>query len=168
MIFEFLKSPNYQKGRSGHNPQAIVIHITDGSKESVKSWFLNPKSQVSAHYLVCKNGDVIQFVEEKDTAWHCGKIQNPKWELLKPNLNPNLYTIGIEFEGKDNEHLTMFQVYIGAWLLFKISAGWGISMDLLHVIPHNWINAGKICPGSGINIGYITRLAKILKNNETT
>jgi N-acetylmuramoyl-L-alanine amidase len=165
-MFQFLKSPNFWQGRFGFNPFAIVIHITDGNKESVKNWFLNPKSQVSSHYLICKNGDIIQFVDEKDTAWHCGAIKNPKWELLKPKINPNYYTIGIEFEGFDNEHLTLHQLYIGAWLLFKVSASWSIPIDLEHIIPHFWINGSKLCPGNGVNIGYLVRLAQILKNSK--
>jgi len=104
-------------------------------------------------------------VEEKDTAWHCGIIKNPKWGLLKNKVNPNYYTIGIEFEGFNHEQLSLAQLLIGAWLLFKISASWGIALDLEHVIPHNWINGSKDCPGRGVNLGYLIRLVRILKNN---
>ena len=164
-MFQIIKSPNHWKERKGYKPEAIVIHITDGAKEGVKSWFLNPASQVSAHYLICKDGDIINFVSEKDTAWHCGIIKNPKWGLLKNRVNPNYYTIGLEFEGFNHEQLTFQQLVIGAWLLFKISASWGIALDFEHVIPHNWVNGSKACPGQGINLGYLIRLAKLLKNN---
>ena len=164
-MFQLIKSLNYWKERKGYKPEAIVIHITDGNRKSVINWFLTPASQVSAHYLICKDGDIIKFVEEKDTAWHCGIIKNPKWGLLKTGVNPNRYTIGIEFEGFNHDQLTPVQLLIGAWLLFKISASWGIALDLEHVIPHNWINGSKACPGQGVNLGYLIRLVRILKNN---
>ena len=186
-MFQLIKSLNYWKERKGYRPEAIVIHITDGNRKSVINWFLTPASQVSSHYLICKDGDIIKFVEEKDTAWHCGLIKNPKWDLLKlktsptasvslfsqppsqfkPSVivNPNRYTIGLEFEGFNHEQLTFQQLVIGAWLLFKISASWGIALDSEHVIPHNWVNGSKACPGLRVNLSYLIRLAKILKNN---
>jgi len=164
-MFQLIKSPSYWKSRKGFKPEAIVIHITDGNRKSVINTFLNSKNQVSAHYLVCKDGDIIQFVDEKYPAWHSGYIKNPKWGLLKLGINPNLYTIGLEFEGFDDEQLTLTQLIIGSWLLFKVSASWGIPLDQDHIIPHNLVRADKICPGKGVSIGYLIRLAKILKNN---
>lgn len=158
-----IRSPNFWKGRKGYKVQAIVIHIMDGTLQGTDAWFSNPRSMVSAHYGVAKTGNVHQYVLEEDTAWHAGKVKNPKWKLLKQGINPNLYTIGIEFEGRDNEKLTTAQLVIGAWLIFKICAGWSITIDTDHIIPHNWVYAGKICPGSGISIGRLVRLAQILK-----
>ena len=37
------------------------------------SWFQNPTSKVSAHYVVEQDGSVVQMVSEDDTAWHNGK-----------------------------------------------------------------------------------------------
>ena len=164
-MFQKINSPNYWKERKGFKPEAIVIHIADGNRDGCISWFLNPASQVSAHYLICKNGDIIQFVDEKDSAWHCGFIKNPKWELLKPGVNPNRYTVGIEHEGVDNEQLTFRQLYISSWLIFKISEKWNIPLDKNHIIPHRWIHAGKICPGDGINLKYLIKLARLFRNN---
>jgi len=164
-MFQIIKSLNYWKERRGYKPEAIVIHISDGDRKSVINWFLTPASRVSAHYLICKDGDIIKFVEEKDTAWHCGIIKNPKWDLLKPRVNPNRYTIGLEFEGFNHDELTLAQSLVGALLLFKISARWGIALDSEHVIPHNWINGSKACPGRGVNLSSLIWLARILKNN---
>ena len=163
-MFQIIKSLNYWKDRKGYKPEAIVIHISEGNRKSVINWLLTPASQVSYHYLICKNGDIIQFVEEKNTAWHCGYIKNPKWSLLKKGVNPNYYTIGIAFEGFDDEQLTLPQLLIGAWLLSKISAARGIYLDLEHVIPHNWINSSKICPGAGISLDCLLWIAQRLKD----
>nr|WP_072774986.1 N-acetylmuramoyl-L-alanine amidase [Desulfitobacterium chlororespirans] len=33
----------------------------------------NPASQVSSHYLVLKDGRILQLVKDEDTAWHAGQ-----------------------------------------------------------------------------------------------
>jgi N-acetyl-anhydromuramyl-L-alanine amidase AmpD len=92
---------NFRQGRPGSfRPEAIVIHIMDGSMRAADSWFNDPRSQVSAHYGVGAGGEVHQYVKETDTAFHAGTIVRPSWPLLKPGVNPNYYTIGIEHEGR--------------------------------------------------------------------
>jgi N-acetyl-anhydromuramyl-L-alanine amidase AmpD len=90
---------NFRKGRHGFEPRAIVIHIIVGSLESAGMTFRDPRSSVSAHYGVGKSGRVHQFVEETDTAFHAGTVVEPTWRLIERNVNPNLYTIGIEQRG---------------------------------------------------------------------
>lgn len=86
-------------------PVALVLHTTLSSMSSTTNHFLNPKSQVSAHFGIDRNGEVVQFVELNKGAWHAGRISNPSsraksilpkqvWGSLK---NPNKSTIGIEF-----------------------------------------------------------------------
>jgi len=155
-------SPNFWKGRKGQKPEAIVIHITDGTAQSCINTFQNPATSVSAHYLVTKQGTIISFVEETDSAWHCGVVKNPTWPGLKKGVNPNLYTIGIENEGKGGDKPTLRQAIACAWLVRKICANWNIPLDPQHVIPHRWINGGKTCPGSGFEVGCLIWLAQIL------
>ena len=54
----------------------------------------NLSSKVSAHYLIDRNGKVINLVETKKIAWHAGKS---KWFGFN-NLNKN--SIGIELQNK--------------------------------------------------------------------
>ncbi|RLG70037.1 MAG: N-acetylmuramoyl-L-alanine amidase, partial [Candidatus Iainarchaeum archaeon] len=103
MFYEFIKSPNFWKGRRGFKPEAIVIHITEGTASSTIDWFTRIESQVSSHYLIDRSGKVYQFVKEEDTAWHAGKVVQASWKLLKQGVNPNFYTIGIELEGFDDQ-----------------------------------------------------------------
>ena len=62
--------------------------------------FCDEKSKVSAHYLVKKNGQVINFVPDLYEAWHAGKS---KWKKIQ---SLNRYSIGIEIQnqGHDNEY----------------------------------------------------------------
>lgn len=75
-------SPNFWEGWDVYKPIGVVLHITEGTFSSSKSWLKSPASNASSHYLV---GDEIhQLVEEKNRAWHAGKIVNPKWKGLIP------------------------------------------------------------------------------------
>ena len=74
-------STNKTKGRGGVKPQAIVIHIMDDDIGSVDRWFNTPKGPnnsmpVSAHYGVSRRGDIHQYVDEPDTAFHAGVVVN--------------------------------------------------------------------------------------------
>jgi hypothetical protein len=50
---EIVRKPvsNYWQGRLGERVRAIVLHVAEGSRGSVLSWFSNPASDASAHYL---------------------------------------------------------------------------------------------------------------------
>lgn len=53
--------------------------------------------RVSAHFLILRNGEVIQFVSTKDRAWHAGVSSFAGRERC------NDFSIGIELEGTDFE-----------------------------------------------------------------
>lgn len=52
--------------------------------------------QVSAHLLILRSGEVLQFVNFNDRAWHAGRSSY----LGKKECND--YSIGIELEGSDD------------------------------------------------------------------
>ena len=142
----FIKTQNYSE-RNGQQVLGVVIHITDGDARSVINEFTGP-SQKSSHYLVCRNGDIIQFVEEKFAAWHSGKKVNPTAKLVldRINDNPNSYTIGIENECMSNQDLTEIQYVNSAKLLNEICQRHGIPKDREHILRHNEIRKDKACP----------------------
>lgn len=87
-------SPNGMKEIKG-----IVIHSMGGFFKGTQSWFKNPQAQASAHYIISKQGDILQMVDETkmNMAWHAGIYDTgkcPSWALT----NPNWYCIGIELE----------------------------------------------------------------------
>ena len=89
-------SPNYhKKSRSSKTITFIIIHYTgmQSERESLNR-LINPKSKVSCHYLINRNGKIFKIVQEKYIAWHAGKS---KWKNLN-NLNKN--SIGIELVNK--------------------------------------------------------------------
>jgi N-acetylmuramoyl-L-alanine amidase len=155
---------NFRSGRpAGHRPEAIVIHIMDGSLIGTDAWFNDPRSGVSAHYGVGRNGVVHQYVREMDTAFHAGTVVGPTWPLLKPGVNPNYYTIGVEHEGFGESGGAWSQAMLDASvdLVRDIAGRWNIPADDDHIIRHRLIRSTKPhCPGAGVNLdAYIARIA---------
>lgn len=154
---------NFQTGRpSGFRPEAIVIHIMDGTLAGTDAWFNDPRSQVSAHYGVGRAGEVHAYVKETDTAFHAGTVDRPSWKGLKPGINPNFYTVGLEHEGLSGGAYPWPDAQLAASLALarQIAARWGIPLDADHIVPHHEIRAGKTCPGANFDLGdYVRRLA---------
>jgi N-acetylmuramoyl-L-alanine amidase len=126
------------------------LHTNEGTYASTVSWFANPRTGVSAHYLVALDGRVAQFVEEADTARHAGRVRDPTASLVAEE-NPNLYTIGIEFEDGGDPHGVVrpeATYRAGARLLREIADRWGFPLDRDHVVGHREIFAAKECPGN--------------------
>ena len=93
-------SPNQSKSsRSYRDIKFVIIHYTgmQSEIESIKR-LINPKSKVSCHYLINRNGRVIQLVKDTRVAWHAGKS---KWKKFI-NLNNN--SLGIELANKGHEY----------------------------------------------------------------
>jgi N-acetylmuramoyl-L-alanine amidase len=144
---------NFRKGRPfGLRPEAVVVHIMDGSFAAGESVFRNPTTHKSAHYGISRAGEVRQYVDEHDTAFHAGIVINPTWSLLKPRVNPNFYTIGIEHEGRPDDSWPEAQLAASATLIGQIVARWNIPLDVSHVIRHHQIRASKTCPGNWLQL----------------
>lgn len=160
-IKPLLLSGNHASGRGGHRPEALVIHVMEGTMESTLSWFRSPASKVSAHYGVSRAGEVVQYVRDEDTAWHAGRVLRPTAEMVleRPGVNPNLWTIGIEHEGGADQEPTSAQLAASAELMAMLADRWQIPLDLRHVIPHRAIYAAKTCPGR-IDVGALVEMAR--------
>lgn len=129
-------SPNFIAGRGAYKPQMVVIHVMAGTLAGTDSWFASTVSQVSAHYGVGLSGEIHQYVQEENQAWHAGRVSNPSFKLYIPNVNPNLYTIGIEHEGIDLSKNPESQLEASAALLKDICTRNSIPLDRDHVIGH--------------------------------
>ena len=67
-------SPNHGERRGRSAPDCIVLHYTgmvDGP--SALARLCDPASEVSCHYVVAENGEVIQLVPEARRAHHAGR-----------------------------------------------------------------------------------------------
>jgi len=157
---QWIGSPNKQAGRAGYRPEAIVIHIMEGTLAGTDSWFKSAQSSVSAHYGIGQNGDIHQYVAEGDTAWHAGRTYNCTWKGRRPGVNPNLNTIGIEHEGQDNTAWSVQMYQASAELMADIANRWSIPLDRDHVVGHREIYGHKTCPGSKVDLDHLIDLAR--------
>jgi len=79
------------KKRTFQQIKFIIFHYTGMKKESeAMSRLTNIQSEVSCHYLIKKNGEIVKIVPDLYIAWHAGKSS---WGSSK-SLNQN--SIGIE------------------------------------------------------------------------
>ena len=93
-------SPNFNLPKRVKNRiKFIIIHYTGMKKESAAIKRLqDPKSKVSSHYLIKKNGEIINLVPDLFEAWHAGVSS---WKNFK-SLNKN--SIGIEITNPGHQH----------------------------------------------------------------
>jgi N-acetylmuramoyl-L-alanine amidase len=106
-IKQFIQSPNHSS-RNGARIDKIVLHCTESSLAGTVAEFQKPDGrQVSAHYVIDRNGDIYQMVSDSDRANHC--------------MGANESSIGIEHVGTETDPLTAPQAAASAalirWLL---------------------------------------------------
>ena len=96
MLLKVNKSLNFsKKARTLRNIRYLIIHYSGMQSGRVSMNRLkNPKSKVSCHYFIERNGNIFKMVEDNKIAWHAGKS---KWKDLK---NLNKHSIGIEIQNK--------------------------------------------------------------------
>ncbi len=67
-------SPNFGSRRRGLAVSLIVLHYTGmESAEAALERLCDPESEVSAHYLISKDGTLYRLVDETNRAWHAGE-----------------------------------------------------------------------------------------------
>lgn len=116
---------------------------------------------MSAHYSVSQKGECDQFVDETDTAWANGRVDKPTWAGIKPGINPNLYTISIEHEGRPGDPWSDEMQARSSMLIAEMHVRWGIPLDHDHVIGHYRIYSKKPqCPGPQWRVGLLINAAK--------
>ena len=93
-------SPNFNLPKRLKNRiKFIIIHYTGMKKESAAIKRLqDPKSKVSSHYLIKRNGEITNLVPDLYEAWHAG-ISG--WKHFK-SLNKN--SIGIEITNPGHQY----------------------------------------------------------------
>jgi len=93
-------SPNFNsKKRTSKQIKFIIFHYTGMKNESdAINKLIKIQSEVSCHYLIKNNGEIVKMVPDLYIAWHAGKSS---WKGHK-SLNPK--SIGIEITNPGHEH----------------------------------------------------------------
>ncbi len=98
--YDYIPSPNCDNRPAGTTVNCLVIHSTvEPTTEGTIGIFLNTTRKVSAHFVVGKDGRVVQMVPVERRAWHAGP------SVLDGVPSVNDYSVGIEMvnlnDGKD-------------------------------------------------------------------
>lgn len=89
--------------------------------------------RVSAHFLIRRDGMVVQFVSVNDRAWHAGLSE------FKGRERCNDFSIGIELEGSDFEPFSKIQYEMLAALTVALQAAY----PLTDVAGHEHVAPGR-------------------------
>jgi AmpD protein len=105
--------------------------------------------RVSAHFLVRRDGELVQFVSCLDRAWHAGASS---W---RGRERCNDYSVGIELEGADDVAYAAAQYTLLARLVRALSRAYPIR----DVVGHSDIAPGrKTDPGPAFDWARLARL----------
>lgn len=123
-------SPNFGPRRLDARPDMVVLHFTDmRSSAAALERLCDPGAEVSAHYLVGRDGRCWQLVEEPMRAWHAGA---GAWGAVS---DVNSRSIGIELDNDGAAPFPEPQMRALETLLAGILPRWRIPPE--RVIGHS-------------------------------
>jgi len=123
-----LRKPNY----------VVIHHTAQNSTEQTLKTFTTPRTQVSAHYVIGRDGVIYQMLNDYLRAWHGGAA---KWGNL---TDINSASIGIELDNNGFEPFAQPQINS----LLTVLA----NLKKTHAIPAaNFIGHSDIAPGRKVD-----------------
>jgi hypothetical protein len=87
-------------------------------------------------------------------------VWKPEWGDIKPKVNPNLYTIGIEHEGQGSSAWPDAMYESSARLIADVCTRWSIPIDRSHIVGHREIYGRKTCPNGVVDFNRLIAMAK--------
>jgi len=120
-------------------PNFVIIHHTaqNACAETLHTFTIQ-QSQVSAHYVICKDGTVHHMLNDYLRAWQAGLS---RWGN---NTDINSSSIGIELDNNGFENFTDPQINSLLVLLDTLKSRYRIP-------PENFIGHGDIAPGRKVD-----------------
>ena len=94
----WIPSDHFFPGRQGHQARWIILHGTAGGGDAldVSRYFQANDPPTATHYVIGRDGQVVQCVAEADGAWGNGPVTAGHDAWWNASLNPNLVTLSIE------------------------------------------------------------------------
>lgn len=153
-----LPSPNFGARPDGENISLILLHSIslppgEYGGNSVAKLFTNTLDwdahpyfgqirgvEVSSHFFIRRDGELVQFVSCDDRAWHAGKSSF----LNRDNCND--YSVGVELEGLEGQIFEEAQYLT----LAKLCSDIRLAYPIQHISAHSDVAPGrKFDPGDG-------------------
>jgi AmpD protein len=147
-------SPNYGQRPGACAPELLVIHnisLPPGcyGGDCIERFFTNRLDwdehpyfediravEVSAHLLIQRAGELLQFVGFGERAWHAGV------SCYEGRSNCNDFSVGIELEGTDDDPYTDVQ-YATLSAVTKVLIAHYPRMSLHKIVGHSDIAPGR-------------------------
>lgn len=128
-------SPNFEPRR----PQVVIIHhTTNDNPDSALKTLTDPARRVSSHYLIARDGRIMQLVDERERAWHAGR----SWWGGLEDLNSS--SIGIELDNTGHEPFAEPLIISLLALLRDLKQRFSIPTE-------NFLGHGDIAPGRKVD-----------------
>jgi len=141
-VKDSITNSSYFVGTTNFNlrkPNFVILHHTaQNSCEQTLSTFTTVKSQVSAHYVICKDGTVHHMLNDYLRAWQAGVS---KWGNA---TDINSLSIGIEIDNNGFETFTEPQINSLLQLLDRLKKAYNIPTA-------NFIGHADIAPGRKVD-----------------
>lgn len=132
-----LTPPPYWVGTTNFSmrkPNFVIIHHTaQNSCDQTLRTFTLVRTQVSAHYVICKDGTVFHMLNDYFRGWHAGAA---RWGN---NTDINSSSIGIELDNTGFENFGDSQITSLSRLLANLKSSYNIPSA-------NFIGHGDIAP----------------------
>ncbi len=115
-------------------PNFVIIHHTaqDSLQQTIKT-FTKTQSNVSAHYIISKDGKIVHMLNDYLRAWHAGVSSWGK------NTDINSASIGIELDNNGIEPFSDLQITSLVALLSKLKKDYNVPTE-------NFIGHSDIAP----------------------
>ncbi len=165
-------SPHFDARPSGSVPELIVVHgislppnefggpwidrlFTGNLPVDAHPYFRNLASgRVSAHVVVRRNGQVVQYVPFGERAWHAGQSQ------YRGRVGCNDFSVGIELEGGDDIAYMEPQYQQLAAVIAALLAAYP-TLSREHIVGHSDVAPGrKTDPGPAFEWRKLTALLR--------
>ncbi|MCB1908521.1 MAG: N-acetylmuramoyl-L-alanine amidase [Rhodocyclaceae bacterium] len=133
----WIASPNH----GPREPNLVVLHYTtnDDAETAIRT-LIDPRREVSAHYLIGRDGRIYQLVDELRRAWHAGAAY---WGGMR---DINSASIGIELDNSGHEPFPPDQIEALLALLADLQTRYDI--PTANFIGHSDVALGrKVDPG---------------------
>ncbi|MEO6490669.1 MAG: N-acetylmuramoyl-L-alanine amidase [Ferruginibacter sp.] len=142
LVADSMKFPSHWIGTSNfgiRRPNFVIIHHTgQNSCEQTLHSFTEKQTQVSAHYVICKDGTLHHMLNNYLRAWHAGAA---KWGN---ETDINSCSIGIEIDNNGIDTFTHAQLNTLQGLLASLKKQYNIPAP-------NFIGHADVAPGRKVD-----------------
>jgi AmpD protein len=153
LVIHNISLPPSQFGQF-HQGKSLIEHFFCNQLPSGIHPFLDSihNMQVSAHLLIYRTGEIVQFVPFNRRAWHAGQSS------FQDRQNCNDFSIGIELEGDDYSAFTAIQYEVLSKVTNKLLTYYP-NLNRGRIVGHSDIAPGrKTDPGPYFDWSLLYRL----------